>query len=307
MRIIGLVVSAVFATGLGIWWLGDAPETVEDVQEAVAPEISPAEICTANAATSPVLQVEKREIVIADGYKQLAVSPAKFGIVDTKLTLVPAHKEGATFFTEPTRVIVAEPTRRLTVEPAEFATAPAVDETETTQYLVENGALIEKPLALSPIPERRIVTKQASIMSVRFTPGFKQFDVKVIDKNGDGPDVPAEIITIERRTVEAHPQVTTVDVQPLKEMRDIQVVEKPAEILKSKAFCTIYAREDMILAVRSALINEGALSGAPDGDWDAATIDSMALYQEKKTGLISEALLLETLKILVPDIELPTS
>ncbi len=307
MRIIGLVCSAAVLAGLGIWWMGNDAQPPESVPEKVAFSVSPEEICRVDAAKPPVLRTEKREVVVADAYKQLAVSPAEFGMVEAKVTLTPAHKQGATFFTEPTRVIVAEPTRRLTVKPAQFLTVPAIDDTTTQNYRVENGELIDEELTLSPIPERQIVTKQASIMSVRFTPGFKTFDVKEIDQDGDGPQVPAEIIIVERRTVEVHPKVTTTEVAERSEIRDVQIVAENAELVRKDAFCSIKSREDFISAIRSALVGNGAFSGPVEGGWDSALIDSMAAFQQQHTGYISPALLLETLQALVPETEIPTS
>ena len=265
------------------------------------------DICEVDVATRPVMGVEEREVVTAEAYSELTVIPATFGSVTEKLTIVPAHREGATFFTEQERVIVSEPTRQLRAVPAKFDTVPAVSKLFATDYQVQGGELLETETLLDPIPDMQIVLRKAEIHAVRVNAGLEMHEVQVIDKDGDGKPVPATTIDYERRTVESHPKVETKEIPEKKEVLEIGVVKVEATRTAAPALCSVADRADIVRAVQAALVERGFSGIEANGEWDAATVDAMALVQLEETGFVSPSLLLETLPVLLPDLAVPTA
>ena len=296
--------------------VGGAPESEADDTPLV---LAASDICIVEAGTGEVWKTETREIVTTPAHKQLTVIPARYGTRIDTVEIVPEHREGATFFTEPRRVIVSEPTRRLRAIPAVIDPAPAVGQVAGKIYRVEGGKLIEKTVMRSPqaaLQRERILVRESRIDAVRISAGLKMLETKVIDTDGDGEIVPAETMDIEVRTVEAHPSVETRDVPAVTETVEIREMETPARRVEVEAVCTLAARDRLLRRVRNVLLEKGEtpeMSDSPKtgigepGTWSIPAIDMMAMMQAREFGLVSPYLLLDTLRVWLPDVDLPTS
>ncbi len=297
VAVAGLLGVAAFQSILGGAPIGSAkPETLS---------ISAADICPVDAMTVPVIRRETRAFTVMPAHKALSVTPAKFGTRTEELVVVPEHREGATFFTEPKRVIATEPTRRLRVIEPEFESVAGVTGT-VTRARVEGGILITDSASLDTGPDMKIVVGEARIQAVRLNAGLKMHEIKIIDTDGDGELVPAQTTSIEVRTVEAHPAVETTDIAAVVEQHEVEVVETPARKVEVDAYCAIMAQPALITDIQAVLDAKGIASGEP-GVWSPATIDAIAAAQAKETDLVSPYLLLETLQKWLPEVELPTS
>lgn len=283
--------------------VGGAPESEAEDTPLV---LAASDICIVEAATLPVLTTETREIVTTPAHKLLTVTPARFGKRIETVEIVPAHREGATFFNEPTRVIVSEPTRRLRAMAPVFETDTSIEARTLLRPHVQGGKLVEQTDTLPPIPDSRIVLRKASIQAVRINAGLKMIDTKVIDRDGEGDTVPPETMEIEVRTVEAQPVVETEDVAAVTETVEVEMVETASRRVEAQAICTIASRKPLVRRVQDALAARDVATGVP-GAWSPATIDAMAAIQAQETGLVSPYLLLDTLRAWLPDVELPTS
>ncbi len=304
MRLAGIfVVLALIGIATAQSIVGGAPESeAENAKLALAAS----DICTVEVATVPVIVTQAREIVTTPAHKRLTVTPARFGTRTETVEIVPEHREGATFFAEPRRVIISEPTRRLRAMDAVFDSDDSVEDRTVIRPYVEDGKLVEQTDSLPAIPDSRMVRKKASIQAVRINAGLKMIDTKILDRDGEGEPVPAETIEIEVRTVEAQPSVATEDIPAVIEIVEIEIVETPSRRVEAEAICAIASRNPMIRRVQDALAAKGITTGE-SGVWSPVTIDAMAAMQAEETGLVSPFLLLETLRAWVPDVELPVS
>ena len=283
--------------------VGGTPESEAEEQPLV---LAASDICTVEAATLPVLATGTREIVTIPAHKTLAVVPARFGTRTETVELVPAHRQGATFFIEQKRVIVSEPTRRLRVVEPVFETVPVAETRSVVRPRVEGGVLIEEAEPLAPLPASKVLPREARIEAVRLNAGLKMLETKVVDTDGDGDPVAAETVEIEVRTVEAHPKVETREVAAGTETVEVETVETPSRRVEVDAICTLAARPPLLRSVREALAAKGIDTGEAGG-WSAAAIDVMAAEQARDTGLVSPYLLLETLNLWLPEIRMPVS
>ena len=282
--------------------IGGAPDGEADTRIVLADS----DFCTVEAATLPVVVTETRDFVIVPAHKELSVTPARFGTRTETVTIVPEHHEGATFFAEPKRVIVSEPTRRLrAIEPV-IEIDPVFDARDVIRPRVEGGELIETTESLPPLPESYSVLSDGSIQAVRINAGLKMLDTRIIDTDGEGALVPAETIEIEVRTVETKPAVETHEVAAVTETAEFQKIETQSSRVDVAAVCSMAGKAALIGRVEEVLTAKGIEIDA-SGEWSASTIDAVAAAQTAETGLVSPHLLLETLRLWLPDLALPAS
>jgi len=303
MRLAGIIAAITLVAVVAVLSLvGGTPGSKAD--DAIV--LATADICSVDIATVPVMATKTRKFVTMPAYNELVVTPARYGTRMETVTLVPEHREGATFFTEPERVIVSEPTRRLRVIEPVFELSPDIDGRVVVRPRVENGVLVETGEDLPPLPESRIVVTEARIEAVRINAGLKMIDAKIVDEDGDGETVPAETIEVEVRTVEAHPVVETAAIAAMTESAEVETVVTPSRRMKADAVCTIAERPALLRLVQAALTERSIDAGTP-GEWTPATVDAIAAAQAEATGYVSTGLLLETLREWVPGVDVPVS
>lgn len=303
MRLAGIIAAFVLVGGFAtLSLLGGTPGSRAD--DAIS--LAAADICSVEVATVPVVKTETRRFVTMPAYNELVVTPARYGTRTETVILTPEHREGATFFMEPKRVIVSEPTRRLRVVEPVFELTPDIDGRSVIRPRVENGVLVETGEDLPPLPESRILVSEARIEAVRINAGLKMLDTRILDADGEGAVVPAETTEIEVRTVEAHPAVETVAVAAMTESAEVVTVATPSRRMKADAVCDVAGRPVLLRRVQEALTDKGLDAGTP-GEWTPGTVDAVAAAQAEATGYVSPHLLLETLAEWVPGIDMPVS
>jgi len=86
----------------------------------------------------------------------------------------------------------------------------------------------------------------------------------------------------------------------------VDIVEMPATIVEVEAVCDPAKHGALLARVREALTAKGLAPG-PDDGWTPATVDAIAAAQTGETGLVSPHLLLESLRIWLPDLALSVS
>ncbi len=279
---------------------GGAPEGRADIRLALAPD----DICTVEAATRPVLATETRAVAVTPAHTLLTVTPATFGTRTETVTVVPEHRTGATFVAEDTRVIVSEPTRRLRAVPPVFGPDLVVIPREVTRPRVEGGVLVEAVETLPPLPEGQVVVTEARIEAVRINAGLRLLEIQAIDADGEGEIVPAETVEIEVRTVETPPAVESVEVAAVTETVEVETVETPSRRIEAAALCAPGAHPTLVRRVQDVLVARDIEAGAP-GEWTPATVDALAAAQAEATGLVSPHLLVETLRLWLPELAIP--
>lgn len=301
MRLAGLLFALLLA-GVAAFQsvIGGAPPSEADDGLTLAAT----DICPVEAATMPVIVTETREVVITPAHRILTVTPAVFGTRTETVTVVPEHREGATFVEEEKRVIVSDPTRRLRAIPPVFDIELAVGSRDVTRYRVSGGALVAEMESLPALPDNQIVISEARIQAVRVNAGLRMIQIQAIDEEGEGETVPAETVEIEVRSVEKQPVVATTEIPAVTEPVQVRVVETPALRVDEDAICTIAERSALIRHVQAALTSQGVEAGTP-GEWTPATIDAVATAQAEETGLVSPALLVQTLRVWLPEVDLP--
>jgi len=302
MRLAGIIAAIVLVGAVALQSLfGGTPDSEADDRIVLAES----DICTVEVATLPVLTRQTRSFVVTPEYKELTVTPARFGTRTETVTVTPEHHEGATFFAESKRVIVSEPTRRLRAVAAVIEPDLVFESREVVRPRVEGGKLVEQIEELPPLPDNQIVIEKARIEAVRINAGLRMLDIQIIDEDGEGELVPAETVEIEVRTVEEDPVVNTNTVAAITETAEIDIVEIPSERVERPAVCTIGTHEALIRRVQQAITGDEA-PDAGSGEWSAGTIDAMAAAQVAETGVVSPYLLIETVRAWMPDVVLPT-
>lgn len=275
--------------------------------ESIVQKVADVAICDVAVATAPVLRSVMTEYVATEGYQRLSVTPSVFGTATEELTLTPAHREGATFRTEEIRIVTAEPTRRLRVIPPEFEPVPAFEPLKVERHHVQGGALVPVMDTIEYEALTRQVSRASTIMSVRLSAGIKMMEIRHLEKDGNGDPVPAQTMTIERRTVESHPAVASEQIEAIYRTAEIQEIVSPASVSTAPALCELEARPELVGAILRKLTEDGAYAGASDEKaWTPEVIDALAVWQEAQTGLIAPAPLLEVVPMLLPNIVLPT-
>gem|GEM_PF-2823540 len=268
--------------------------------------LAASDFCAVEAVTPPVLATETREVVTIPAHKVLSVTPARYGSRIDMATVVAEHREGATLVSENTRVLISEPTRRLrAVEPV-LELAPVIVPRNVERPRVVGGVLVMEPEALPPLPERHIVRTEARIDAVRINAGLRMMETQVVETDGDGDIVPAEKVEIEVRTVEARPSVQAEHIAAVTEMADITFIKTPSSRVEVEAVCAPGEVAGLLPQVQDALTARGIEAGVP-GEWTPDTIDAIAAAQSAETGHVSPYLLVQTLRVWLPELDLPVS
>jgi len=228
---------------------------------------------------TPSSRADARIVLAASDFCAVeAVTPPVLATETREVVTIPAHKV-------------------LSVTPARYGSR--IDMATVVAEHREGATLVsENTRVLISEPTRR--------HAVRINAGLRMMETQVVETDGDGDIVPAEKVEIEVRTVEARPSVQAEHIAAVTEMADITFIKTPSSRVEVEAVCAPGEVAGLLPQVQDALTARGIEAGVP-GEWTPDTIDAIAAAQSAETGHVSPYLLVQTLRVWLPELDLPVS